>query len=82
MFIELSGGPVTSKSFGHTTLTPRQRQVLQMLVAGRSNKEIGAPLGIEERTVKSHVATLMHKVGVSNRIALSVHAITHSLAST
>ena len=50
-----------------------------MLVAGRSNKEIGGQLGIEERTVKAHVAKLMRKVGVQNRIALSVHAITHSL---
>ena len=55
--------------------------VLEMLVAGRSNKEIGAQLGIEERTVKAHVAKLMRKVGVQNRIALSVHAITHSLVT-
>jgi len=40
-------------------------------VAGQSNKEIGAPLGIRERTVKAHVAKLMRKVGVHNRIALS-----------
>jgi DNA-binding NarL/FixJ family response regulator len=52
-----------------------------MLVGGRSNKEIGAPLGIGERTVKAHVGRLMHKIGVQNRIALSVHAITHSLVS-
>ena len=54
-------------------------QVLELLVVGRSNKEIGSVLGIEERTVKAHVAKLMRKVGVQNRIALSVHAITHSL---
>ena len=59
----------------------REKEVLEMLVAGRSNKEIGAALGIEERTVKAHVAKLMRKVGVQNRIALSVHAITHSLVS-
>src|SRR5881296_4203903 len=41
--------------------------------------EIGAPLGIRERTVKAHVAKLMRKVGVENRVALTVHAITHSL---
>ena len=52
-----------------------------MLVAGQSNKEIGAPLGIRERTVKAHVAKLMRKVGVENRVALTVHAITHSLVS-
>jgi DNA-binding NarL/FixJ family response regulator len=60
-------------------LTDREKQVLEMLVAGRSNKEIADPLGIEERTVKSHVARLLRKVGVENRVMLSVHAITHSL---
>ena len=39
------------------------------------------PLGIGERTVKAHVAKLMRKVGVENRVALTVHAITHSLVS-
>jgi DNA-binding NarL/FixJ family response regulator len=64
---------------GRLTFTDREKEVLELLVAGRSNKEIGASLGIEERTVKAHVAKLMRKVGVQNRIALSVHAITHSL---
>jgi DNA-binding NarL/FixJ family response regulator len=64
---------------GRNTLTDREKEVLQMLVVGSSNKEIGSALGIEERTVKAHVAKLMRKVGVQNRIALSVHAVTHSL---
>lgn len=66
---------------GRVTFTDREKEVLELLVAGRSNKEIGAALGIEERTVKAHVAKLMRKVGVQNRIALSVHAITHSLVA-
>ncbi len=64
---------------GRVTFTDREKEVLELLVAGRSNKEIGTSLGIEERTVKAHVAKLMRKVGVKNRIELSVHAITHSL---
>lgn len=71
-----SGPQPLSRAF-----TSREKEVLQLLVAGRSNKEIGGPLGIEERTVKAHVARLMRKVGVQNRIALSMHAITHSLVS-
>ncbi len=67
---------------GRVTFTDREKEVLEMLVAGRSNKEIGSALGIEERTVKAHVAKLMRKVGVQNRIALSVHAITHSLVTS
>lgn len=66
---------------GRVTFTDREKEVLELLVAGRSNKEIGSALGIEERTVKAHVAKLMRKVGVQNRIALSVHAITHSMVN-
>jgi DNA-binding NarL/FixJ family response regulator len=61
------------------TFTPREREVLEILVKGRSNREIGQPLGIKVRTVKSHVAKLMRKLGVRNRIALSTYAIAHSL---
>ncbi len=64
---------------GPRSLTPREKEVLRMLVAGCSNKEIAEPLGIEERTVKAHVAKLMRKVGAPNRIVLSVQAVTHSL---
>ena len=61
------------------SLTDREKEVLNLLVAGRSNKEIGSPVGSGERTVKAHVAKLLRKVGVQNRVALSVHALTHSL---
>ncbi len=60
-------------------LTPQEKQVLTLLVEGNSNKEIAGPLGIEELTVKAHMAKMMHKVGVKNRIALSVHAVRYSL---
>jgi DNA-binding NarL/FixJ family response regulator len=82
MFIErVSSAPGRIFPAGRVTFTDREKEVLEMLVAGRSNKEIGTALGIEERTVKAHVAKLMRKVGVQNRIALSVHAITHSLVT-
>jgi DNA-binding NarL/FixJ family response regulator len=71
------GLPASRREF-----TKREKEVLELLIAGRSNKEIGSPLGIEERTVKAHVAKLMRKVGVQNRIALTMHAVTHSLVSS
>jgi len=61
-------------------LTERERSVLKLLMAARSNREIADALGIEERTVKAYVARLMRKVGVENRIALSIHAASRSLA--
>ena len=56
--------------------TPREQQILQLLRNGSSNREIGAVLGIDESTVKAHIGRLMRKVGVSNRIALTVHPLT------
>jgi len=56
--------------------TPRERQVLDLLRDGQSNREIAASLGIDESTVKAHLGRLMRKVGVSNRIALTVHPST------
>jgi DNA-binding NarL/FixJ family response regulator len=82
MFIErVSSSPGRIFPAGRVAFTDREKEVLELLVVGRSNKEVGAVLGIEERTVKAHVAKLMRKVGVQNRIALSVHAITHGLVT-
>jgi DNA-binding NarL/FixJ family response regulator len=61
--------------------TARETEVLKLLVAARSNREIARTLGIEERTVKAHVAKLMRKVGVENRIALSIYAVTNSIVA-
>src|SRR5437879_8219454 len=80
MFIErTSNSPRRIFPTDQVAFTDRETQVLKMLVEGRSNKEISVPLGISDRTVKAHVAKLMRKVGVENRVALTVHAITHSL---
>ena len=82
MFIErVSSSPGKIFPAGHVVFTDREKEVLELLVAGHANKEIGAVLGIKERTVKSHVAKLLRKVGVDNRVTLSVHAITHSLVT-
>jgi DNA-binding NarL/FixJ family response regulator len=82
MIIESSAGLLSRDlQAGSFRPTLREKQVLAMLVEGMSNKEIGSPLGMKERTVKAHVAKLMHKLGVRNRIALSVHAIRYSLVS-
>jgi DNA-binding NarL/FixJ family response regulator len=48
-------------------LTPRERQVLQMLASGLVNKEIAGKLSISEHTVKFHVASILGKLGASTR---------------
>lgn len=55
--------------------TKRERQVLDLLLKGRSNREIARSLKIKERTVKSYVAKLMRKMGVKNRTALSMRVM-------
>jgi DNA-binding NarL/FixJ family response regulator len=76
--LHASEKPVLRHDFN---FTEREREVLSLLVAARSNREIAKALGIEERTVKSYVARLMRKVGVENRIALSIHAASRALGS-
>lgn len=49
-------------------LTPRESEVLNLLVAGRSNKEIGRALELQEITVKLHVRNIFRKLGVRNRV--------------
>jgi two-component system NarL family response regulator len=56
-------------------LTNRELEVLQLIVRGRSNKEIGIDLSISEATVKSHINTLLSKLGVSDRTQASTAAI-------
>ena len=48
------------------TLTPREHDVLQLVVAGRLNKQIGAELGTAEKTVKVHRARMMRKMQVDS----------------
>ncbi len=47
-------------------LTPREREVLEGVVAGRLNKQIGGDLGISEKTVKVHRARVMEKLGATS----------------
>ena len=49
-------------------LSPRQRQVLELLATGASAKAIGEHLGIKTATVKHHLSFAYHKLGVSNRV--------------
>jgi two-component system nitrate/nitrite response regulator NarL len=65
----------------HWKLTPRERQVLDMVAAGCANKEIARQFGVSEETVKHHLTSLFAKVGASNRLELALAANRHSSAS-
>jgi DNA-binding NarL/FixJ family response regulator len=74
----VSAGAVTSPSsrFG---LTPRELEVLRLLVEGRTDKEIGAALFLSHRTVMRHVTGILTKLGVENRTAATHLAVRHGL---
>jgi DNA-binding NarL/FixJ family response regulator len=60
-------------------LTRRERDVLRQLAGGRSNAEIAGALFVSEATVKSHVARLLNKLELDNRVQLALFAHKHGL---
>jgi NarL family two-component system response regulator LiaR len=56
-------------------LTAREREVLELIARGRSNKRIALELGISEKTVKTHVGHLLAKLGVSDRTQAALYAV-------
>jgi DNA-binding NarL/FixJ family response regulator len=62
------------------TLTPRQREILQLLAEGRSAKEVAATLGISARTVEFHKYQMMETLGLHGSAELIHFAIKHGIA--
>ncbi|MBQ9605711.1 MAG: response regulator transcription factor [Lachnospiraceae bacterium] len=62
-----------------TELTERETEVLRELVDGSSNREIAERLGLGERTVKMHIASMLQKTGFRSRLELAVKARTGGL---
>jgi DNA-binding NarL/FixJ family response regulator len=66
--------PIPAVTPTSLSLSPREQQVLTLIMTACSNREIAHELGIEERTVKAYVSSLMRKTGAENRVSLSVQA--------
>lgn len=64
-----------AERMGGSELTARELDVLRLIVAGKSNKEIGNSLHISEATVKTHINNLLGKLGVSDRTQAATCAI-------
>jgi len=63
-------------------LTPRQLEIIKMIMMACSNKEIAKKFCISEDTVKRHVTHIFDKLGVSNRLELVLFAVHHRLTGT
>jgi DNA-binding NarL/FixJ family response regulator len=62
-------------------LTERETEVLKRVARGQANKEIASALFVEERTVKSHVSSVLGKLGVKSRTQAALHAIRTGLVT-
>ena len=61
----------------YESLTAREREVLDLIARGFSNKRIALELGIAEKTVKTHVGNVLGKLGVADRTQAAVYATRH-----
>jgi DNA-binding NarL/FixJ family response regulator len=66
------------RNFG---LSSREMQVIALIVAGYTNKDLARELGISENTAKHHLTNIFDKLGVSNRLELVLYAVDHGLVT-
>jgi DNA-binding NarL/FixJ family response regulator len=60
-------------------LTPREIEIIAVVVGGGSNREVARQIGVSEQTVKNHLSHIFDKVGVSSRLELALFALHHKL---
>ncbi|GAA4710630.1 response regulator [Brevibacillus fulvus] len=60
-------------------LTPREKEILQLVANGHTNKEISSQLHIAENTVKNHIKHILEKLQLSNRVQLAAYAVRNGL---
>ena len=63
-----------------TTLTAREREVLELLIHGESNRELGLRLGISPRTIQKHTQRIYAKLGVNGRTAAALLVVRSGLS--
>lgn len=61
------------------SLTEKEKQTLELIIKGYSNKEIGKELTVTVHTVKAHIENIYRKFGVHNKVQAAIFAIYHNL---
>jgi two-component system, NarL family, nitrate/nitrite response regulator NarL len=79
MLLDLTSAPTPLNSI--RGLSSREREILQLLVTGASNKLIAIRLGIAEATVKVHLKTLLRKIDVNNRTQAAIWAMNNGFTA-
>jgi two-component system, NarL family, response regulator LiaR len=62
-------------------LSPREREVLELIACGHSNRQIARDLAIGEQTVKTHVRSILTKLGLQDRVQAAIFALRHQADS-
>ena len=74
-----TGDPNGHRPASEARLTRRETEILELLAAGHSNREISKRLFLSEKTVKAHLATVFRKLGVNNRTQAAMMAVSMGL---
>jgi DNA-binding NarL/FixJ family response regulator len=76
-FRRFGGGVFEEDEQFFAPLSPREMEILELVIQGMSNREIAYNLGISHQTVKNHMTSILSKLGVSDRTQAAVYALRH-----
>jgi HD-GYP domain-containing protein (c-di-GMP phosphodiesterase class II) len=77
--LQASGAATARKRAWPAGLSDREVEVIRLVAVGRTNKEIGALLGMSPRTAQKHIMHVYEKLGLESRAGLALYAVEHSL---
>ena len=80
--LQASGAATERKQAWPAGLSDREVEVIRLVAVGRTNKEIGALLGMSPRTAQKHVMHVYEKLGLESRAGLALYAVEHRLLET
>jgi DNA-binding NarL/FixJ family response regulator len=76
-FRRFGGGIFEEEGQFFAPLSPREMEILELVIQGMSNREIAYNLGISHQTVKNHMTSILSKLGVADRTQAAVYALRH-----